>query len=463
MTEPGTLTPLSIREAGSRMRRGALTSVELVEAALTRIEQTEDRVHAYVAVAAEEARVAAARADMELQAGNDRGLLHGIPIAVKDIFDWAAIPTGCGSRARDGCEPAVADAETVARLRARGAVLLGKTVTQEFAAGVVSPPARNPWNVHRVPGGSSGGSAVAVASGSCRAALGSDTGGSIRIPAAVCGVVGLKPTVGLVSTRGVYPLSWSLDTVGPLARTVEDAAVVLDALGADRPMSVPSNATSELGQDVAGLRIGVPRPYFFDRVHPQVQETINVALDELRRLGATLVETPWAEAAAARASALIISRVESASVHETTLRDAEAGIGPDLRQRLLVGRRVPATEYVRALRARVVVRDAVSRLFASHRLDALATPTVPAVAVPADRLVVEHSDGPEPLGAAYTRLTVPFNATGQPALSVPCGFDESGLPVGLQLVGRPFAEATLCRIGHAYEQTTRWHLRLPPI
>ncbi len=463
MTDRESLTTLSIREAGSRMRRGDLASVDLVEAALARIGQTEDKVHAYVAVAAEEAREAAARADEDLRAGNDRGPLHGIPIGVKDIFDWAGLPTGCGSAARNGCGAAVEDAEAVARLRVKGAILLGKTVTQEFAAGVVSPPARNPWDPDRVPGGSSGGSAAAVASGSCRAALGSDTGGSIRIPAAICGVVGLKPTLGLVSTRGVYPLSWSLDTVGPLTRTVEDAALVLEALTADRPAGTLSDTTAELGQGVVGLRIGVPRPYFFDRVQPEVRAAVDVALDDLARLGATLVETPWVEAAAARASALIVSRVESASVHEATLRKAEGLIGSDLRQRLQVGRQLSATDYLRAVRTRVVVRDAVAHLFTSHRLDALVTPTVPAVAVPADRLLVEHSDGPEPLASAYTRYTMPFNATGQPALSVPCGFDASGLPIGLQLVGRPFAEATLCRIGHAYEKATGWHRRLPPI
>ncbi len=463
MTELLSVGTLTIRETAGKLRDGEVSAADLVGAALERIEQTEDRLHAYVTVAAEEAREAAARADVDLRAGNDRGPLHGIPVAVKDIFDWAGLPTGCGSQARHGCEAAVADAEAVAQLRAKGAVLLGKTVTQEFAAGVVSPPARNPWDPERVPGGSSGGSAVAVGSGSCRAALGSDTGGSIRIPAAVCGVVGLKPTAWRVSTRGVYPLSWSLDTVGPLARTVEDAALLLDAIAHARPVGSPADATSELGDGVEGLRIGVSRPYFFDRVHPEVQEAVEVALGELTQLGATVVAAPWPEAAAARACALVISRAEATSVHEATLRDAEGIIGPDLRQWLLTGRHVSATDYLRAVRARMVARDSVARLFASHRLDALVTPTLPAVAVPADRLVVEHPEGPEPLASAYTRLTMPFNATGQPALSVPCGFDRSGLPIGLQLVGRPFAEATLCRLGHAYEQATSWYRYLPPI
>ncbi len=228
---------LTIREAGVKLRSGTLSPVELTEAVLARIAATEPVLHAYVQVLAEEAMGAAREAEAELRAGRDRGPLHGIPIAIKDILDVAGVPTRCGSHVRADARAANADAEAVARLRAAGAVIVGKTVTHEFAGGVLSPPARNPWDPGRIPGGSSGGSGAAVAAGSCLAALGTDTAGSIRIPAALCGVVGLKPTTGQVSTRGVFPLSWSLDTVGPLAKTVDDAMLVLNAILGEAPES----------------------------------------------------------------------------------------------------------------------------------------------------------------------------------------------------------------------------------
>ena len=307
---------------------------------------------------AERAVADARRAEDEILAGNRRGALHGIPVGIKDIFDVAGVPTRCGSRLRDDAAPAAADAPAVARLRAAGAVVLGKTTTQEFAAGVVSPPARNPWNPDRIPGGSSGGSAAAVAAGSCLAALGSDTGGSVRIPAAVCGVVGLKPTYGSVSKRGVFPLAWSFDTVGPLARTVDDAALLYDLLTGHDPLDAgsatrpPGSARDEIGVSVAGLRIGVARPFFFDRLQLGVETAVDTALGLLSNLGAEIVETPWPEASAARAAGFVINRVESTAVHGEGIRGEPDRYGEELRLRLETNALFPAEGYLRALRAR---------------------------------------------------------------------------------------------------------------
>ncbi len=464
------LAALTVREAGRLFRSAALSPVELTTAVLERLARTEPVLHAYVEVLTEDALAAARRAEAELRAGEDRGPLHGIPIGVKDIFDIGGLPTRCGSRAREGCQPAVTDAAAVAALRRAGAVFIGKTVTQEFAAGVVSDPARNPWDPARIPGGSSGGSAAAVAAGSCLAALGSDTGGSIRIPAAAVGVVGLKPTYGRVSKRGVYPLAWSLDTVGPLARTVEDAALVLNSV-AGRDLADPTtadvpvtDAAAEIGSDVRSLRLGVPRPFFFDRLQAGVRTAIRASLGIFADLGVEVVETPWPDAVSARAAAFIINRLESVAVHRDTLRAVPHLLGPELRGRLEAGSLLPAGDYLQALRARAAAKRSVARLFAAHRLDALAIPTLPGTAVSAERLVVAHDDvSEEAVGTGYTRLTMPFNATGQPVLALPCGFDAAGLPVGLQLAGRPFMEAALCRLGHAFEQAAGWHRHRPSL
>lgn len=461
---------LTVATAARQLRSGETTAVKLTEMMLSRIRETEPAIHAYVEVLADAALADAAQADADLAAGRDRGPLQGIPVGVKDIYDLTGVPTRCGSRAREDAAPASDDAESVRRLREQGAVFIGKTVTQEFAAGVVSVPARNPWDPSRIPGGSSGGSAAAVAAGSCLVGLGSDTGGSIRIPASVTGTVGLKPTYGRASKRGVYPLSWALDTVGPITRTVEDAALTLNVMAGYDPadpttVDMPAgDATAELGRDLRGVRLGVARGFFFERIQPDVATAVEASLDVFRERGAEVIETPWQDAEAARAIAMILNRVESAAVHEQTLRDAAGLIGDDLRLRLIAGTSLPATEYLRATRARVVIRHSIAALFAEHRLDALLSPTLPATALAADNLVMALPNAPdEPVGMAYTRLTQPFNATGQPVLSVPCGFDRLGLPVGLQIAGQPFREAALCHIGHAYEQATDWHERQPPL
>jgi aspartyl-tRNA(Asn)/glutamyl-tRNA(Gln) amidotransferase subunit A len=401
----------------------------------------------------------AREADAELRSGHDRGPLHGIPIAIKDILDMAGVPTRCGSQVRADASAAEVDAEAVARLRAAGAVIVGKTVTHEFAGGVLSPPTRNPWDPSRIPGGSSGGSGTAVAAGSCLAALGTDTAGSIRIPAALCGVVGLKPTTGRVSTRGVFPLSWSLDTVGPLAKTVDDAMLVLNVILGDAPetngrgTTVPARAA---GDTLRAFRLGIPRPYFFDRLQPDVVAAVETAIALLADLGAEIIETPWPEARVASATGFVIVRPEMAAVHAEALRRAPERFGPVLRARLEAFSLFPARGYLRARQARSAVRGAMSKLFVAHRLDALVLPTVVTTATPVGQKTIPLPDGAEPIHAGFTRLTMPFNTTGQPALSIPCGFDASGLPIGLQLVGAPRGDAELCSIGRLYEQAAGW-------
>jgi aspartyl-tRNA(Asn)/glutamyl-tRNA(Gln) amidotransferase subunit A len=301
-----------------------------------------------------------------------------------------------------------------------------------------------------VPGGSSGGSAVAVALGQALGAMGSDTGGSIRIPAAACGVVGFKPTYGALSLAGVYPLSWSLDTAGPLARTVSDAHVLWRALsGGDA-----SSSTAPTGTSLAGIRIGVERGFFRDALQDDVASSVEAAIETLRTLGAEIIDVEWADAAVARAASFVINRVETAAVHERMARDEPdrfALLGPDLRLRVAAGSAIPATLYLQSMRVREVVRNSMAKLFASHNLTALVAPSLPTTAVPADDLRVVGTGLDETIGAGWTRLTMPFNATGQPVLAMPCGFDRGNLPVGLQLAGQPGREDALFQIGQALE------------
>ena len=395
-----------------------------------------------------------------------------MPVAIKDIVDVAGVPTRGGSLALVDAPNAAEDAPVVARLRAAGAVIVGKTVTQEFAAGTISPPARNPWDPTRIPGGSSGGSAAAVAAGCVVAAMGTDTGGSIRCPAAVTGITGLKPTFGAIDRGGVIPLAWSLDTIGPLTRTVADALIVFAAIS-DRPFDLPDDfgplrTADEVGPDLAGIRLGVVREHFFDRLQPGVADAVEVALWVLGELGAEVVEVVWREGCVARDVAFVLNRVETASVHERLRREEPAKfalLNPDLRARIAAGPRLPATSYLRALRSRAAVKASIGRLFGEHRLDALVVPGLPATAAAADHLFIDYGDGAalEPVNAAYTRLTMPFNTTGQPVLAIPCGFDGNGLPVGLQLAGRPGQEIALCRIGQAFETATGWSGRRPSL
>jgi Asp-tRNA(Asn)/Glu-tRNA(Gln) amidotransferase A subunit family amidase len=441
-----------------------ISTVELIETMLRRLEATEPVLHNYVEIYAEEALAQARTADTLRASGASIPPLLGIPIGVKDIFDMTGKPTRCNSLLREDVASASADSDAVTSLTNDGAIMLGKTVTQEFAAGVVSAPARNPWDPARLPGGSSGGSAASVAAGTCLGALGSDTGGSIRIPASVNGVVGLKPTWGQISVAGVFPLSTSLDTVGPIAPSVIDAVMLYHSLR-HRPESIAGTASDlERARSIEGQRIGVLASHFNEGLQPDVAAAFAGAVATLRELGAEIVECDWPQAKAARATALLISRIESAAVHADALRTAPDLMGEDLRSRLEVGSMLPGTVYIEALRVREAVKRSIAEVFRSNDLVAIAAPTSPATAPIVDAGVVAFPGGvTEAFGPALTRFTTPWNATGQPVISLPCGFDRESLPVGLSIVGRPHDEFGIAAIAHAYEQATEWHTRRPPI
>jgi aspartyl-tRNA(Asn)/glutamyl-tRNA(Gln) amidotransferase subunit A len=457
------LLDLGIRAIGDGYRRRRWSPIDVAQSALERIESSEPALHAWVLVDPEQALGAAARAERELMSGMDRGPLHGIPIGIKDIFDVAGWPTRCGSAAREDVAPAAANAWSVQAMIDGGAMILGKTTTQEFAAGTISPPARNPWDPGRIPGGSSGGSAAAVAVGACLGAMGSDTGGSIRIPAAACGVTGFKPAFGQLDSAGVFPLSWSLDTIGPIARTVDDTWIMWNVLLSADSGTAPK---PELNLDGRLHRVGVPRSFFFDALHPDVHATVDAAIERMRDAGLTIVDTPWPDAAAARACGFIINRVETAAVHELVAIDDPSRFsryGKDLRLRVAAGRTVSAALYLKATRARAVLRDSMARLFSQYTIDAMLTPALPTAAIHADRLVIEGTGLDESVGVAWTRLTMPFNATGQPVLAVPCGLDSEGLPVGIQIAGIPGQETALFETASMVERALDFHRSHTPL
>jgi aspartyl-tRNA(Asn)/glutamyl-tRNA(Gln) amidotransferase subunit A len=293
--------------------------------------------------------------------------------------------------------------------------------------------------------------------------MGSDTGGSIRIPAAACGVTGFKPAFGQLDVTGVFPLSWSLDTVGPIARSIDDAWIMWKVLSGDDP---DATARLEPGQDDRRRRIGVPRSFFFDSLHPDVRSAVDAAIETLRDAGLEIIDTPWPDAAAARACGFVINRVETAAVHErVAIEDPErfSRYGADLRLRVAAGRAVSATVYLKATRARAELRDSMARLFLDHGIDAVLAPTLPTGAIDADQLVIEGTGLDESVGVAWTRLTMPFNATGQPALAIPCGLDSEGLPVGLQLAGIPGQEASLFETALLVERALDFHRSYSPL
>ncbi len=447
--------PLSAAAEAIRARR--LSPVELVDSVLDRIEQVQPELNAYVTVTAERARRAARAAENDMASGRYLGALHGIPMGLKDLIDVADMPTSASSRIRAD-HRARADSAVAERLSTAGAVLVGKTHTHEFAYGLTTPQTRNARHPGRIAGGSSGGSAVAVAAGAATFALGTDTGGSIRVPAALNGVVGLKPTYGSISRHGVTSLSWSLDHIGPITRTVEDAALVLSALTGPDPRDPAALSAPAVryrlteAADLAGLRIGVPRNYYFDRVDPEVEAAVRQAVDELRALGARLVEVDIPMTRYIQATQWGLMVPEATAYHEKTLRTGPERYQDDVRILLEAGELMSAGDYLRAQRARTLMRQEWTRML--REVDLIAAPTVPATAVETDRDTIAWADGTtEAVADAYVRLSAPANITGVPSLSVPVGHDAAGLPIGMQLLGGPRAEDVLLRVGHAYEQT----------
>lgn len=457
---------LTLREAAAAIRTKQLSPVELTQLALARITADEPKLNAYVCVTQDQALAAARQAESEITAGHYRGELHGLPVAVKDLYDMAGIPTSCSSKVRHDQQPAEADSACVERLQRAGAVIVGKAHTHEFAYGAVTPTTANPWNLEHIPGGSSGGSAATVAARGCFMAMGTDTAGSIRIPAAVCGIVGLKPTYGRVSRFGVASLSWSLDHAGPLTRTVGDAAASLGVLAGYDPRD-PGSADvpvgdylAELEAGVEGLRIGVPRNFFFDHVDADVARNVRDAIERLKADGAQIVQidVPLADQILPVEFGLMLP--EASSYHYKMLRERAELYEEDVRIFLELGAMVPATDYIAALRQRTRVQAAWKRLF--EGLDAVIAPTVPAPAARRDQASVRWPDGTdEAVVNVFVRLTSSANVTGLPSVAVPCGFSANGLPTSFQVIGRPFKEARILRIARAYERTADWGQRRP--
>jgi aspartyl-tRNA(Asn)/glutamyl-tRNA(Gln) amidotransferase subunit A len=451
--------PRSLTDLALAFRERRLSPVEVAETLLGRIEAEDGVLNAFITVAGEQALREARRAEEEILAGRDRGPLQGVPVGLKDLIYTAGVRTTMGSAFFEDFVPDQ-DATVVTKLQGAGAVMLGKTNTHELAYGPTGDrsrfgPTRNPHDGARISGGSSGGSAAAVAANLLYASLGSDTGGSVRIPAALCGVVGMKPTFGLVSKRGVFPLSWTLDHVGPLTRTVEDNALVLTAIAGHDPQDPysakmpPEGFARDLRRGVRGGVVGVPEGFYFEHVAGEVEGRVREAIEVFLSLGAEVreVEIPhlWETLEAQR----LTLAAEAYAVHEERLRSEPERFDAEVRERLMEGETFKAYSYANAQQRKLRAQAEFER--ALEAVDVLLTPTVPIAATLVDQREVEIGDYEETVRSAVTRLTGPTNMTGLPSLSVPCGSTASGLPVGVQLVGRPFDEATLYRFAHAYE------------
>lgn len=459
------LTALTITEAAGLLARGEISPVELTQAFLRRIEELTRALNCFITLTADAALQSARQAEAEIRGGDYRGTLHGIPLALKDLYETRGVRTTAGSKFFSDNVPST-DAVVVDRLGFAGATLLGKLNMHEIALGVTNNnphfgACHNPWNLDCTPGGSSGGSAAALAAGLCLGSLGSDTGGSIRIPASLCGVVGLKPTYGRVSLRGVIPLSWSLDHAGPMARRVKDVAVLLQAIAGYDPhdpasvdVQVP-DYLAEIDQGVRGWRIALANDGFMKRADAEVLEAVHTAAQVFTRLGAEVIPTGLSNGRDAALNNGLIVTSEAAAFHRQHLAEHPEDFGADVRQRLQTGAAYTSTEYVLARRTQAELRRLFELFFNDY--DVLLTPTTP---LPAPLL-----DGPDAVEQArtLTRFTAPFNLTGLPALSLPCGFTRDGLPIGMQIVARPWAEAALLRAGQAYEAATEWHLRRPEL
>jgi aspartyl-tRNA(Asn)/glutamyl-tRNA(Gln) amidotransferase subunit A len=457
------LCDLEISELAPLLRDRSLSPVELTDSYLARIERIDPRLNTYIRVLPGQAREAAREAELEIGRGGWRGPLHGVPIGLKDLFDLAGVPCTMGSRILADNVPSQ-DASVVTSVKAAGAVILGKQNLHEFAFGITSENphygvVRNPWDLERVPGGSSGGTAAAVAAGLCAAGLGSDTGASIRAPASWCGVVGLKPTYGRASKAGALPLAWSLDHAGPLARSVADCALLLQAIAGHDPRD-PSSSTEPvpdfsagLNLGVRGLRLGVPREHFFEMLEPNVERLVREAIATLEQLGAKVEDVSLPHAVHAQVAGTAIMSSEAASWHATWLRERPQDYGADVLQRIQGGLLVRATEYLHSQQMRTLVQQDFSSAF--EHVDVVLGPTAPLVAPRIGRTF--EPGGPFKVAprSIANRLTIPCNLTGMPAINVPCGFSD-GLPVGLQIMGPAFAEPLVLRVAAAYEAACNW-------
>ena len=465
--DPNLVCYLTIAEAAAALRRKEFSAVELTEALLKRIEALDGELHCFISLTADVALKHAKQAEEEMRSGTDRGPLHGIPIALKDLYATRGIRTTCHSAVLENWVPDH-DATTVTKLRQAGTILLGKLGMHEFAFGGPSvdtpfPAVRNPWNTDHIPGGSSSGSGAALAAGFCYGALGSDTGGSIRTPSSHCGIVGIKPTYGRVSRYGVIPLSWSLDHAGPMARSVEDCAILLQAIAgydskdpASAHVAVP-NFRSELKAGIKGLRVGVPRDHWFDEnrgIDQETEKIFNQAIEVLRELGASVVEIDGKPFCLARKANQTILVCEAYAYHEKTYQETPMRFGSSVRRRMLEGAFLSAADYISAQRARTALNEQICANFA--RVDVFAMPGAPRPPEAFAKIDPNEQN-------LRPNFTNPFNLTGLPTISVPCGFTAGSLPTGLQIVAPAFDEPTCFRVAYAYEQATDWHHQRPAL
>ncbi len=462
----------SIARFATQIRKGEISPVELIGATLQAIDRYEPQLNAFITVFREESLESARQAEAEIRSGKNRGPLHGIPIALKDIICVEGTQSTCGSNFFSEESPQF-DATLVSKLKSAGAIIIGKTNLHEFAFGVTTEnphfgATANPWDTSRVPGGSSGGSASAVVVGCCAGALGSDTGGSIRIPAAVCGHVGLKPTYGRISVHGVIELAQSLDCVGPMCRYVHDVALMMNTLAGYDSRDVHSenrpvpDYTEGLEQPIRGRRAGVPKQHFFDNLHPEIEQTVGNAIKVLEGLGVEIVELDLPSVEAGHEATLTLLMAEAGHFHQQRLAAHREDYGVDVRELLEDGLSLSASDYIRAVRVREIARREFARVF--EEVDCILSPTVP---IPAPLRSTHDLSGSSESNRIRPRLTQNtrlFNLIGLPSISVPCGFAQvkdsdsgEGLPVGLQISGSWWSEKTLLQVAHAYERATPWH------
>ncbi len=462
--ENWTVTSLS-----KALRKGEISPVEIARAYLERIQSHDPKINSFITLLPQEALRAARQAEKERGKGQIRGPLHGIPFAAKDLFFTKGIRTTCGSRILKNFVPAY-NATVIERMQASGMILLGKLNMHEFAYGTTSVnphfgPVRNPWDHGRVTGGSSGGSAAALACSFVPLTLGTDTGGSIRIPSALCGTAGLKPTFGRISKYGVYPLCWSLDHPGPMAKRVADLAMTMNILAGPDPLDsstppvvVPDYARG-LSKPLKGVRVGIPATYYFERLDPEVRTSVEKAIQVCKGLGAAVKRIFIPLLPEASIAAFIILLGEGAATLEKWHRTRPLDLGDDVRSRLNLGAAIMATQYLKAQTMRGKIREIFSLDF--QKVDAIVTPQLPITAPKMDQQSVSWGKKSEAVPSALTRLTRIYNLVGIPSLSIPCGFSSAGLPIGLQIAGKPFDEETVLRVGHAYEANTPWKDRHP--
>lgn len=466
------LIQLSLAEAARLVESKEVSPVDLVEASLEKIATVNERLNAYITVYEDEARQVAKASETMIVAGHRLGPLHGIPVGLKDMIGLKGLRTTAGSKVLADWIPEE-DATVAACLKGAGAVIIGKTNLHEFAWGGTSANphygfVRNPWNPERFPAGSSGGSGAAVATRTCYGALGTDTGGSVRLPSAVNGIVGIRPTIGRVSNYGVIPLAWSMDTIGPMTRTVEDCAIMFGVIAGHDPkdngcVNVPvDNYTTDLNRDVEGIRIGIVPNYFFHHLQPAVHNAVWEALSTLENLGATVTDVDIKNIHGNISAQLTVESCEPSTYHQRWLRERPEEYGEDVRLLLELGEMYLATHYIQAQRYRNLLRQEFLEAFKS--VDIFICPTLPFTATPIGEMSVIIENGvEEDMLAAIMQFTGVSSLTGLPSLNVPCGYDSDDLPIGMQIIGRPFEEATLFRVGAAFQGATNFHTRAPEL